>query len=481
MLSKKRQETEIKGDEELAPTYASRDLSHHLPKWELPTASSSPATAYQVIHDELNLDGNPTLNLATFVTTWMDSEADRLMTETLGKNLVDADEYPQTLEIQDRCVNIIARLFHAPKHLESVGTATVGSSEAIHLAGLAMKWRWRARREAEGHPTDRPNIVMGHNVQVCWEKFARYFDVEPRYVPLTEDRFVLGVQEAIAMVDENTIGVVGILGSTYTGEYEPIEALDAAISELNSKQGWQVPIHVDAASGGFVAPFLQPSLKWDFRLPNVVSINTSGHKYGLVYPGVGWVIWRDSHYLPEDLIFHVNYLGGDHPTFNLNFSRGAGQILAQYYNFLRLGREGYEEVMHALADTSHWLAARIEKLGPFKMIARGTDLPLVCFRLEDPNSPYSVFDLSEELRARGWIVPAYTMAPNAEHIAVLRVVVREGLSRDLAGKLVEDMQRAIQKLSSRPPVTPTHKKEPKGAPASVGKEAKVGHKTHGVC
>ncbi|HEX3946065.1 MAG TPA: glutamate decarboxylase, partial [Acidimicrobiales bacterium] len=326
MLSKK-----ISLDEEtlpLIPTYARRGLTHPISRYEMPQEPMEPGAAYQLIHDELALDGNPELNLATFVTTWMDDEADRLMTETANKNAIDWDEYPQTVELQDRCVNMLARLYRAGEQHQSVGTATVGSSEAIHLAGLAMKWRWRKAREAAGRPADRPNIVMGANVQVCWEKFARYFDVEPRYVPLTDQRFVIGVDEAMALVDENTIGVVGILGSTYTGEYEPIAALNEALEQSE----WDAPIHVDAASGGFVAPFVNPTLEWDFRLSRVRSVNVSGHKYGLVYPGVGWVIWREQEDLPEELIFTVDYLGGSHANFGLNFSRGAAQIVAQYYN-----------------------------------------------------------------------------------------------------------------------------------------------------
>ncbi len=447
----------------VTPAYGSRFMEEPVPKYELADGQLSPAVAYQLIRDELNLDGNPALNLATFVTTWMEPEAARLISETLDKNYIDQDEYPQTAEIQSRCVNILARLFNAPEEGDSMGTATVGSSEAIHLAGLALKWRWRKRREAEGRALGAPNIVMGQNVQVCWEKFARYFDVEPRYVPLTKDRFVLGVPEALERVDENTIGVVGILGSTYTGEYEPIEELNDGLQELNARTDWSVPIHVDGASGAFVAPFSRPEFKWDFRLPLVRSINVSGHKYGLVYPGVGWVVWREPEDLPEELVFHVNYLGGDHPTFSLNFSRGAGQILAQYYNFLRLGRTGYGEIITSLLETSDYLADELEATGDFELLSKRDSLPLVCFRLRGDRG-YSEFDVSEHLRERGWIVPAYTLAPDAEDIAVLRVVVREGLSRDMAGALLEDIKRAVDKLGSRgtQPPKPRHPHKTKG-------------------
>jgi glutamate decarboxylase len=485
MLSKKISAEEAGLAKELLPTYARRGLTHPISRYELPLEPMDPADAYRLIHDELALDGNPELNLATFVTTWMDEEADRLMTETANKNAIDWDEYPQVVELQDRCVNMLSRLFHAREHHESVGTATVGSSEAIHLGGLAMKWRWRKAREAAGKPTDRPNIVMGQNVQVCWEKFARYFDVEPRYVPLAPDRFVIGVDEAMAMVDENTIGVVGILGSTYDGQFEPISALNDALDRLCAEKGWDIPIHVDGASGAFVAPFLHPDLEWDFRLSRVRSINASGHKYGLVYPGVGWIIWRERADLPDELIFTVDYLGGSHDNFGLNFSRGASQIVAQYFNFIRLGFGGYRDVMVALSETAQWLAGRIADAGPFTIYGRGTDLPVVCFGLEGTH-PFTVFDLSDHLRERGWIVPAYRMAPNAQEVAVLRVVVREGLSLDMASELVEDLKAAVEHLSVGAPPAPARHH----APGRGGKRARVSPaggkparapKTRGVC
>jgi glutamate decarboxylase len=428
----------------------------------LPEASLDPAVAYQLVHDELALDANPALNLATFVTTYMDEEAGRLMVENANKNAIDWDEYPQTVKLQDRCVNMLSRLYNAPEAETGVGTATVGSSEAIHLAGLALKFRWRARMKAINVDASLgsarvPNLVMGANVQVCWEKFCRYFDVEPRYVPLTPDRLIIGVDEAMALVDQNTIGVVGILGSTYTGEYEPIAALDQALTELceshgGAEAGWDIPVHVDAASGGFVAPFLQPDLAWDFRLTRVRSINVSGHKYGLVYPGVGWVIWRSTDDLPEDLIFKVDYLGGSHDNFGLNFSRGAAQIIAQYYNFIRLGRGGYTDIMKSLAATAKYLSEALDPIPGVDIVAAGTDLPLVCFRLDPAaNLPFDVFALSDHLRLRGWVVPAYRMALDAEATAVLRIVVREGLSWDMAGSLVSDITDAFAHLSACPP------------------------------
>src|SRR5664280_702730 len=424
-------------DDVLAPTYGSRYMDAPAPAHALPERGMPPRVAAQLIRDEMTLDGNPELNLATFVTTWMEPEAAELMTATLAKNYIDQDEYPQTTVIQNRCVAMLAELFHAPKGSQPTGTGTVGSSEAIQLAGLAMKWRWRARQAAAGKPTDRPNIVMGANVQVVWEKFARYFDVEPRYVPLTATRYVLGVPEALALVDENTIGVVAILGSTYTGEYEPVEQLNDALAAREATTGQHVPIHVDAASGGFVAPFTEPELRWDFRLPLVRSINVSGHKYGLVYPGIGWALWREPADVPPELVFHVNYLGGDEPTLGLH--RVAGYLT------------------QALVDSG------VED-GHFELVGGGVGLPVVCLRLHGEPG-YTVFDISKRLRQRGWIVPAYTLAADAQDIAVLRVVVREGLSRDMADALVCDLRGVVADLDDAPPrqrAAPVHAAKTRG-------------------
>ena len=327
----------------VAPAYTQRLDLEPIPKFTMPEHDSRPDAVYRLIHDELLLDGSSRLNLATFVTTWMEPEADRLMAEAFDKNMIDKDEYPQTAEIERRCVNMVAHLFNAPEDGDAVGASTIGSSEAVMLGGLAMKWNWRARREAAGKSTDQPNLILGSNVQVVWEKFCRYWDVEPRYIPVPAGRYVITPEEAVERIDENTIGVVAILGTTYTGEFEPIEAIHDAVVASNATTGFDVPVHIDAASGGFVAPFLHPDVKWDFRLPMVKSINVSGHKYGLTYPGVGFVVWRASEDLPDDLVFHVNYLGGDMPTFTLNFSRPGNQIVGQYYNFLRLGMAGYTQ------------------------------------------------------------------------------------------------------------------------------------------
>jgi glutamate decarboxylase len=441
-------------DADLAPTYGSRTMSEPAPKYRLPQREMSPDTAYQLIHDELMLDGNARLNLATFVTTWMEPKAVRLMSETFDKNMIDKDEYPRTAELEARCVNMIARLFHAPEHESPLGVSAIGSSEAVMLAGMALKWRWKARRTAAGRNSSTPNLVLGSNVQVVWEKFCRYWEVEPRYIPMRPDRYVIAPEEVVGRCDENTIGAVAILGTTFTGEFEPIEAIHDALVAHNASQGLEVPLHVDAASGGFVAPFIHPQLRWDFRLPNVVSINTSGHKYGLVYPGVGWALWRGKAYLPDELVFHVNYLGGDMPTFTLNFSRPGNQIVGQYYNFLRLGRDGYTRIMRTLCSVATELAAQIGALGPFALLSDGSAIPVFAFRLRDA-SRYSVYDVSERLRIHGWQVPAYTMPRGAEAIAVLRIVVREGFSRDMADLLLADLRTVIAALEANPPAQPT--------------------------
>jgi glutamate decarboxylase len=418
-----------------------------IPKHSFPARGIDPDIAYQIVHDELMLDGNARLNLATFVTTWMDHQATRLMTETFDKNMIDKDEYPRTAELESRCVRMLSELWHAPDRRTATGCSTTGSSEACMLGGLAMKRRWRRRREADGKPADRPNIVMGINVQICWEKFANYWDVEARLVPMAGDRFLLSAEEAVKLCDENTIGVVAVLGSTFDGGYEPVADICAALDELAERTGIDIPVHVDGASGAMIAPFCDPDLVWDFRLPRVVSINTSGHKFGLVYPGVGWIVWREEAALPDELVFRVNYLGGDMPTFALNFSRPGAQVAAQYYNFLRLGFDGYRRVQQLCRDVATRLAGRIAELGPFRLLTDGSELPVFAFTLTDEVTRYSVFDVSATLRQSGWLLPAYTFPANRTDLSALRVVVRNGFSHDLADGLVEDLKRALPLLS----------------------------------
>jgi glutamate decarboxylase len=421
-----------------------------VPRRTLPQRGMLPDTALQVVRDELILDGNARLNLATFVTTWMEPQARLLMAECLDKNMIDKDEYPQTAEIESRCVNILAGLWHAAARSAATGCSTTGSSEACMLGGMALLWRWRERRQAAGADASRPNLVMGSNVQVCWEKFCRYWQVEPRLVPMAPGRLHLRGPQAAAQCDENTIGVVAILGSTMDGSYEPVGEISDELDLLAARGGPDVPVHVDAASGGFVAPFIQPGLVWDFQVPRVASINASGHKFGLVYPGVGWVVWRDAEALPEDLIFRVNYLGGEMPTFALNFSRSGANVAAQYYNFLRLGFEGYRRVQQSCQDVATHMSGQIAKMGPFELLSDGSELPVFAFKISDESAGYSVFDLSERLRERGWLVPAYTFPADLQDTAVLRVVVRNGFGMNLAEAFLADLRRHSRALAAHP-------------------------------
>lgn len=437
-------------DDSITPVYASRLLNGSVPKYHLSKEGVDPQTAYQLVHDELMLDGNAHMNLATFVTTWMEPQAQQLMSETFEKNMIDKDEYPQTAELENRCVNILAGLWNAPGEGNAAGTSTVGSSEACMLGGLALKWRWREKMRKAGKPTDKPNMVMGINVQVCWEKFCRYWDIEPRFVPMERGRYHLTGKEAVRLCDENTIGVVGILGSTFDGSYEPIQEISDTLDVYEKETGIDIPIHVDAASGGFIAPFIQEDLVWDFRLKRVKSINTSGHKYGLVYPGIGWVVWRDKEDLPEELVFKVNYLGGEMPTIAINFSRPGNQVIAQYYNFLRLGIEGYRKIQQTSHENALYLSSKIAELGPFELISTGNDAPVFAFKLKDDVDNFTVFDLSERLRDRGWMLPAYTFPKNLEDVSVLRVVVKENFSRDLASLLLSDIKRHLAWFDKHP-------------------------------
>jgi glutamate decarboxylase len=374
----------------------------------------------------------------------MEPQAKLLMAETVDKNMIDKDEYPQTAELERRCVSILGNLWHAPDPANGVGCSTTGSSEAAMLAGMALKRRWQHRTKADRDV--QPNLVMGSNVQVCWEKFCRYWDVEPRYVPMEGERYHLDAESAVAQCDENTIGVVAILGSTFDGSYEPVIDIAGALDDYQERSGVDVPVHVDAASGGFVAPFLDPDICWDFTLPRVASINSSGHKYGLVYPGVGWALWRDADALPQELIFNVNYLGGEMPTFALNFSRPGSEVVAQYYAFFRLGREGYRAVHQGSRDVAMFLADQIEDSGRFRMISRGTELPVLAFTTADDVKKWNVFELSARMRERGWQVPAYTFPANREDLAVLRIVCRNGFSHDMADLLLDDMRQAVADL-----------------------------------
>lgn len=446
---------------ELNPLFSRPGESTIFPRFTIPDGESLPGTAYQVVHDEVMLDGNSRLNLATFVGTWMEREASQLYAETFDKNMIDKDEYPQTALIETRCWRMLADLWNAPDPAASIGTSTVGSSEACMLGGLALKRRWQHRRRADKKPTDSPNIVLSSAVQVCWEKFCNYWEVEARYVPVSAGHPTLDGHDLDQYVDENTIGVVAIMGVTYTGAYEPVEQISAALDRIQASTGLDIPIHVDGASGAMVAPFLQPELVWDFRLPRVASINTSGHKYGLVYPGLGWIVWRDQQALPEDLVFHVSYLGGDMPTFALNFSRPGAQVLLQYYLFLRLGFAGYRSVQASSRDVALYLSHEIGAMDAFTLWSDGSDIPVFAWQLTDGHTNnWNLHHLSERLRMNGWLVPAYTLPEGLTDITVQRIVVRNGFTRDLAASFLADLKKEVAYLDAlAAPMPPQKQKE----------------------
>jgi glutamate decarboxylase len=432
----------------LSTTYSDRYFVEQVPEHRIPAGPMPARAAYQLIHDELDLDGNPALNLASFVTTWMEPEAQQLATESLNRNFVDQDEYPQTEQIHHRVVSMVGRLFNAPAASEAVGTATIGSSEAIMLGLLAHKWSWRRRR---GDDSAKPNVVFGADVHTCWEKFSRYFDVEQRVVPLTPERHILTAAEVEGRIDENTIAVGAILGTTFTGQIDEIGQINDLLLRVKQQRGWDIPIHVDAASGGFIAPFAYPDVAWDFRLEQVRSINVSNHKFGLVYPGMGTVVFRDFSAIPEELVFKINYLGGEMANYSLNFSRASNSVLLQYYNFLRLGMEGYGRIASNLMANAAMLEQELTRSGRFELLNDAKYLPVVVVR---PTGDLDVFALSERLRERGWIVPAYTLPPDAQEVAVLRMVVKENFSRDMAEMLSADIEAALAKMDGAP--TPQH-------------------------
>jgi len=446
--------------------YGSADVSHPLLKYRMPQLEQDPDVASSIIRDELMLDGNARQNLATFCQTWLDDEIHGIMDLCIGKNLIDKDEYPQTAEIEARCVHMLADLWNAPESANTLGTSTIGSSDAAMLGGLAAKWRWRERMRAADKPTDKPNLVCGP-VQVCWHKFAKYWDIELREIPLEGDRLIMNAEEVIKRVDENTICVVPTFGVTFTCDYEPVKEVSDALDQLERETGLNIPLHVDAASGGFLAPFCAPEIEWDFRLPRVKSINSSGHKFGLAPLGTGWCIFRDAEELPEDLIFWVNYLGGNMPTLALSFSRPGGQIIAQYYNLLRLGHEGYRKIHMACYETAQFLADEIGKMGPFRILFGGnpkTGLPALSWTVKDgfDTKGYTLFDLSDRLRMRGWQVAAYSMPAEREDLVVQRILVRHGFSHDLASLFIKDMKSALEFFEAHPVTAPMTEEEAGG-------------------
>jgi glutamate decarboxylase len=434
-------------DDLVAPTYARRLFTHEVPKYRLGADGLPPDAAYRAVHDTLQLDGNPALNLASFVTSWMEPEANALAAETMGKNLIDQDEYPETEDLHERVISIVARLLHAPPRQRPTGTTTIGSSEAIMLAMLAHKRSWQLRRKAEGKPADRPNMIMGADVHTVWEKFANYFEVEARLVPVEEGRYTIGAEQVEPLIDERTIAVAGVFCTTFTGQSDDLHSLDELLLRVESERGQRVPLHIDAASGGFVAPFARPEEKWDFRLQSVRTINVSNHKFGLVYPGLGTVIFRDVSDLPEELIFHITYLGGDMPNYSLNFSRPAAQVILQYYEFLRLGRSGYEQIVSAILSNAQALGAELRAIDGLELLNDGAQFPVVVARASDPQ--LDLTHLSLLLRERGWIVPAYTLPPQAQDTTVLRVVVKENFSRDMVTMLAHDLRDGVHALTQK--------------------------------
>jgi glutamate decarboxylase len=449
--------------EQQAALYGNRFLTQGAPESEFPEEGMSALDAMRLVDEELALEGDPQRNLATFVTTWMEPEAQRIIAENLYRNFIDHAEYPISAEIEKRCIRMLADLYHAPG--ETTGARTQGSSEAIMLGALSLKWKWKQRREAESKPVERPNLVFGGDVHVVWEKFCRYFDVEPRIVRLREDKYVIGPEDVEPHVDENTIGVAAVLGTTFTGHADDIVGINKLLVDLKAEKGLDVPIHVDAASGGFVWPFLYPDSEWDFRLEQVRSINVSGHKFGLVYPGIGWLVFREEADLAEELVFYENYLGKRDATFTLNFSTGASMVLAQYYNFVRLGRWGYTYVLRAMEENAKALAEKLEATGNFELIGADREqLPLVAFKLAGEKD-YDEFDVSWQLSAeRGWMLPAYTMPPDAEDVKIMRALVKETLSRGQVDRLAADIVQACAVLEEKGGAHPAERKKMKRGP-----------------
>lgn len=433
--------------EYLEPIFGSKGEQEDLPKYKLNQEPLEPRVAYQLVQDQLLDEGNARLNLATFCQTYMEPEAIELMSHTLEKNAIDKSEYPRTAEIENRCVNMIADLWHANE--KYMGTSTIGSSEACMLGGMAMKFSWRKRAEKlslDVH-AKKPNLVISSGYQVCWEKFCVYWDIEMREVPMDKDHLSLNLDKVMDYVDEYTIGIVGILGITYTGRYDDLKGLNDLVEAYNQQTDYKVYIHVDAASGGLYTPFMEPDLEWDFRLKNVVSINASGHKYGLVYPGVGWVLWRDEQYLPEELIFKVSYLGGELPTMAINFSHSAAQLIGQYYNFVRFGFAGYRAIHERTHEVAMYLAKEIEKTGRFNLLNNGDQLPIVCYQLKaDPNRKWTLYDLADRLLMKGWQVPAYPLPQNLEQEVIQRLVIRADFGMGMAHDYVQDLHDAIEAL-----------------------------------
>ena len=440
----------IFGSEQMREPVASEFIPEH----------GTPAPiAYQIVKDETFPQTQPRLNLATFVTTYMDDYGTRLMNEAVGINYIDETEYPRVAVMCGRCINMVANMWHTPEKGDwKTGAVGIGSSEACMLGGVAAWLRWRERRKAEGKPYDKPNLVMSTAYQVVWEKFCQLWQIEMRTVPITHRHPTLDIEQALKLCDENTICIVPIAGVTWTGMNDDIEGLNFALDGFNARTGYNIPIHVDAASGGFILPFLDPDKKWDFRLKWVLSISTSGHKYGLVYPGLGWVVWKDKEYLPKEMNFSVNYLGASVTQVGLNFSRPAAQILAQYYNFLHLGVEGYRKIHSNSMAIANYCHEAIGQIPCFQNYSDELENPLFIWSLKpeyDRTAKWTLYDLQDKLMQHGWMVPAYTMPKNIEDMVVMRIVVRQGMSRDMADMLIADIRNAVEELEQLEFPTPS--------------------------
>ncbi|WP_344802267.1 glutamate decarboxylase [Microlunatus ginsengisoli] len=435
-------------DQAAAALFGNSFAIEEVPSRTFPDDGMSATDAMRLVAEDLAIEGDPGRNLATFVTTWMEPQAQRVIADNLHRNFIDHAEYPRTAEIEQRCIRMLADLFHAPG--ETTGARTQGSSEAIMLGALSLKWKWKERQQAAGRPIDRPNLVFGADVHVVWDKFCRYFDVEPRIVPLQPGKYTIGPEDVEPHLDENTIGVAAVLGTTFTGHKDDIVGINDLLLTIKSTRGLDIPMHVDGASGGFVWPFLYPHSEWDFRLEQVRSINVSGHKFGLVYPGIGWLVFRETADLAKDLVFEENYLGKTDATFTLNFSTGSSMVLAQYYNFVRYGRAGYGYIMRNMQKNAQVLAERLRDLGRFDLIGADQEqLPLVAFQLSGDNA-FDEFDLAWQLSAeRGWMVPAYTLPPDAQDVTIMRALVKQTLSREHVDTLARDIADACQTLDRK--------------------------------
>ena len=429
------------------PVFGSKEMREPAPAEHIPEYKTPAVIAYQIVKDETFPQTQPRLNLATFVTTYMDEYGTRLMNEAVGINYIDETEYPRVAVMCGRCINMVANMWNTPEQGDwKTGAVGIGSSEACMLGGVAAWLRWRERRKAAGKAYDNPNLIISSAYQVVWEKFCQLWQIELRTVPITHKHPTLDIEQVIEMCDENTICVVPIQGVTWTGMNDDVEALNDALEQYNRITGYDIPIHVDAASGGFILPFLNPEKKWDFRLKWVLSISTSGHKYGLVYPGLGWIVWKDKKYLPKDMAFSVNYLGANITQVGLNFSRPAAQILAQYYNFIHLGMEGYREIHSNSMAIARYCHEQIGKMPCFVNYSEELENPLFIWTMNpeyEKKTNWTLFDLQDKLMQSGWMVPAYSMPKDIEDMVVMRIVVRQGMSRDMADMLIEDIKNAV--------------------------------------